>query len=640
MFGLDLFIIAVTIAATFLVIRQRNELKASRAQYGAWLVLVGLWVLTTVYITDLASMTVLPRFIGMPAAMTFMGRLHTVYAWYSSTAATAMIAAGLTIMLNRLMQETSLRRESLRQLELRKEQFDQAAHLANLGYYIYDPLKEVIEFCTETHARNHGLSVEEYIRKASTLSNDMPLIHPDDREELRAGYRRVQRGEVVRLSYRAMTKEGTRQVREIVKPIYDASGNITRELGTTLDVTDHIETEKLFIHSQKHESIGQLTGGVAHDFNNLLAVILGNLEFLEEDLKQRHIDEKIWGGHVKASLSAAQKGAELVKSLLSFARKASLDPETLDLNDLISETDDWLRRTQKSNINTEVILHEGLWKTRIDRAAAQSALVNLVINAQHAMPEGGKLTIETSNVHVSDDFINEGGEVIQPGRYVVLAVTDTGIGIDRLSIDKIFDPFFTTRNPGEGSGLGLSMVQGFLRQSGGAIRVNSEVGLGTTFRLYFPADDNSSSEPAADPIADHRSNLTGIRVLLAEDQADVNELLVRVLSQSGFDVVPAHSGDEALNLFEQSGDFDILITDIVMPGNYQGPALAEAIRKLDPGMPVVFMSGYASDGAVDGNELKLNEIRLAKPVPRDILLEAINEAFNANNRSPRQQLAR
>ena len=638
MFGLDIFIVAVTTAATFFVLRENAELKASRAQIGAWLALAGLWVLTAVYVADLASMIVLPQAIGMPAAMDFMARLHTVYDWYATTIATAMIAAGLIVMLIRIMQETALRRESRRQLELHRDQFEQAAELANLGYYIYDPAIEVVEYCTETHARNHGLSKENYITQASTLSNDMPLIHPDDREELRKGYKRVQHGETVRLAYRAVTDSGTRQIREIVRPIYDASGEIVRELGTTLDVTDHMETEKLFFHSQKSESIGQLTGGIAHDFNNLLAVILGNLELLNEELTRHQIEKEIWEGWLKTSLSATSRGGELVKSLLSFARRAELDPETLDVNELISETDHWIRRTLISSIETEVSLDGDLWKTRLDRSAAQSALVNLMINAQHAMPKGGKLVIETSNVRLSDDDILERDEKILPGRYVMVSVTDTGIGIEKKNVRKIFDPFFTTRDAGEGSGLGLSMVQGFVRQSGGAIQVSSNVGIGTTIKLFFPASDNEGGDSPAKRRIGQPGNTTGARILLAEDEADLRDLLVRILTQEGNFVVAAASGDEALSLFEQDRDFDILITDIVMPGELQGPALASKIRMTNSSLPVIFLSGYAREAGVHGNGLQPEDTRIMKPVPRETLMEAIDDALRVHPRLPQFQL--
>jgi len=304
MFGLDIAIILIALAVTLFFYRRRHMIYRTHAFFGAMLALGGVWVLTSIYIADLYSMTLMLTHAGEARAMSFMARLHTIYGWYASTAAAAMIAFGLTTMLSQILRQDKSQRAQLDLLEMHQSHFQQAAELAKVGYYIYDPDKENIEFFTDTHARNHGVGREEYARKASTLSNGMPLIHPDDRDILLKGYERVQQGETVYLSYRTTAGEREQKVREIVKPIFDENGKVVRELGTTLDVTEHIETEKLLSVAQRNEAIGQLTGGVAHDFNNLLAVIMGNLELLADELRAHRIDPELWEHAKNASLAA------------------------------------------------------------------------------------------------------------------------------------------------------------------------------------------------------------------------------------------------------------------------------------------------------------------------------------------------
>ena len=625
MFGVDFVIIAITAIATFLIVRKRDALRASNAFTGAILALAGLWVLTAIFLADLASMTVLVGVLGQSRAMSFMLDLHTLYTWYANTAGVALIAIGVVMMMTQTLRETELQSAFRKQMEQKQTNLDQAAQLASVGFYVYDPVKEEIEYCSETHAQNHGLSLEDYMKSFSTLSNDMPLIHPEDKSAVRSGYERAQEGETVRLAYRVPTKDGIRELREIVKPIFDDDQKIIREIGTNIDVTDHIMTEKQLFLAQKNEAIGQLTGGVAHDFNNVLAAIMGNIELLEEELRANGVDEAHWKESTTAGLVASKRGAELVQNLLSFARKADLAPQTTNWNDLISETDSWLRRTLRSSIRTEVSLHAGLWSTSIDQVAGQSAFVNLVLNAQNAMPDGGKLTIETSNVHVSDEYIEDRNEDISPGRYVMIAVSDTGIGIAPENIDRVFDPFFSTQSPANGSGLGLSMVQGFMRQSNGAVRVYSEVGVGTTFKLYFPATE-AKIPPASDVNKPRKRASDAIRILMAEDDKSVLKVLYEVLVREGHDVVAAASGDEALAMFKEDSDFDLLLTDIVMPGRLQGPALAKGIREIAPSMPVIFMSGYPHEATVHGNGLRPEDIRLMKPVGKEKLMDAIQKA--------------
>ena len=302
-----------------------------------------------------------------------------------------------------------------------------------------------------------------------------------------------------------------------------------------------------------------------------------------------------------------------------------------DLNQVVRETGNWLRRTIESRIEIRTVLQKDLWQTRVDRVSLQTALVNLLVNARDAFEGSGKVTIETGNVRIASDDSEEPQNEMRPGRYVMLTVSDNGSGIAPDILDCIFDPFFTTKRVGKGSGLGLSMVQGFVKQSGGTIRVHSEPGAGTTFKIYFPAAPEAACARDADIKEEGPSALrqqSGKRLLVVEDQLDLLSVMEKMLSVAGYDVVTAASGDEAYRIFESTPGVDLVVSDIVMPGELQGPGLAKKIRAVRPGMRFIFISGYASDSAVRGNCLLPGDIRLMKPVSRKELLDAVQKAFS------------
>lgn len=397
------------------------------------------------------------------------------------------------------------------------------------------------------------------------------------------------------------------------------------------DVTNEVETQiqldaqrDVAHQAQKNESIGLLTGGVAHDFNNLLAIIMGNLELLRDDLSDA---EQI--SLIDAGIGATKRGADLTRSMLAFARKARLTPEVVDLNRLVSETRNWSGRTLPASIAVETSLLAGLWQTKADPGSTESALLNLILNARDAMPDGGKLTLETANVRVDQRYVDTRQEQLELGRYVMLAVSDTGEGIEPAAMAQIFEPFYSTKPPGSGSGLGLSMIQGFMNQSGGSVQVYSEPGVGTTFKLYFKALGPDIKKPRIEPPEGYIHAPNGQRILVAEDEVEVLAIIVATLEKAGYAVVSARTGDEACAIFEADPHFDLLLTDIVMPGTLQGTTLGSALRQLVPGLPVVFMSGYANEAAVHGNGLRPEDTRLMKPVTRADLLAAIKIALQA-----------
>ena len=429
--------------------------------------------------------------------------------------------------------------------------------------------------------------------------------------------------------YQITSRSGERKWLETHTSAYMEEEGVTRTVGFVTDVTADVkiqqqleEQQKLAERSQKLDSIGQLTGGVAHDFNNLLAAIMGNLELLRDDEAD---DEHL--SLIDAGINATQRGAELTRSMLAFARRASLDPSIIDLNSIVDETRNWTERTLPSSIYVRTSLMPGLWPIKADISSTESALLNLIVNARDAMPEGGELSIETSNVNLGDGNVDARHEKMEPGRYVVLSVSDAGHGIPSDKLDHIFEPFFSTKAPNAGTGLGLSMVLGFMEQSGGTIQVFSEPNVGTTFKLFFKA--STEEIPTAEAKTRKSQNLRGDhqKILVAEDDKAILPILVKILKKAGYGVTAATSGDEALELFEADPTIDLLLTDIMMPGSLQGIALSGAIRERAPDLPVIFMSGYASEETTKGEGLRPDDIRLLKPVRRADLLAAIKSSL-------------
>ena len=504
----------------------------------------------------------------------------------------------------------------------REARQEQAVQLAKLGYYVWDAVEDKCEFCSDQHAAAHGVTPTEYIDRASKLGGSFGLTHPEDREKVCQKYRELRAGNIVEMGYRVVTPSGVRRLREVARPIFDDAGHVIREIGSSLDVTDQYETEMKLHEAQRMDSIGKMTGGVAHDFNNLLAVILGNLELMREvpesDEREEMIDDAI-----KATL----RGRDLTMSMLSFARRAPLDPSELNLNTVIADLEGMLRRTLPENISVEVALGDDIWTVLADRSLTESAILNLAINARDAMPGGGKLTFETANMTLGTEYLHDSGEAIEPGNYVMMAVTDSGKGIKAELLDHIFEPFFTTKAITKNSGLGLSMVHGFIRQTGGAIRVYSEIDTGTTFKLFFQATE-AAAEVAQTTLPMSPGRLDrALRVLLVEDDETVRKVLTRQLEQAGMTVIAASESASAERAFKTEGAFDIVVSDVVMPGDLQGPALVRRLREFDPGLPAVFLSGYPQEATVHGNGVKSDDVMLMKPVGRDDLTAAIDAAI-------------
>ncbi|HLI10521.1 MAG TPA: PAS domain S-box protein [Alphaproteobacteria bacterium] len=393
-------------------------------------------------------------------------------------------------------------------------------------------------------------------------------------------------------------------------------------VATIRDLSERREAEaarEQLRQAQKMEALGQLTGGIAHDFNNLLAVILGNLDLLQEEATESTLQE-----YIAPCMKAALRGSELTQRLLAFGRKQALLPKTISLNDLVTHFSGLLRRTLGERIGVVTTLAADLWTVKIDPSQFEHVLLNLAVNARDAMPGGGKLIIETKNVSLDSDYTAQNPDVT-PGDYAMVAVSDTGTGMTPAVAARAFEPFFTTKGIGKGSGLGLSMVYGFVKQSAGHVKIYSEPGKGTSIKIYLPRAEGEpfaiAEAPAAAP-----ARPSGKHVVLAvENDAAVLNLTATMVRSLGYTVVTARSGDEAMRLIEQREDIDILLTDVMLPGSLNGPTLAKQAVALRPGLKILFTSGYAEHAIMESNMLDESVNLIGKPFRKQQLAERLRD---------------
>jgi signal transduction histidine kinase/FixJ family two-component response regulator len=399
---------------------------------------------------------------------------------------------------------------------------------------------------------------------------------------------------------------------------------------TLSDMTKRAQADNVLRESQKMQAIGQLTGGIAHDFNNLLTVILGNLEFVRAKLEttsalQTRIERAAW---------AAQRGATLTSQLLAFARRQPLAPTAIDLAATMPELVPLLRRTLGEHIDVRYVETAGLWPAMADAAQLESALLNLALNARDAMPNGGRLTIELGNRVLDEQYCRQHIEVV-PGDYAMLAVSDTGDGMTPDVLARVFEPFFTTKPDGKGTGLGLAMVFGFVKQSGGHVNIYSEPGEGTTVRIYLPRAISTSAQAGqrtGSPVDLPRGSAT---VLVVEDEAAVREIACAILGDLGYHVLEAPDGEEGLRVFgAHASDVDMLLTDVVLPGKLRGRELAERITAIRPEVKVLFMSGYTENSIVHHGRLDDGVELLGKPFKREQLARKVAEVLTTAATTP------
>jgi len=391
--------------------------------------------------------------------------------------------------------------------------------------------------------------------------------------------------------------------------------------GFVRDLTEKIAKEIQYRQSQKMEAIGQLTGGVAHDFNNILTVITGTIEILAEGVAERPELAAI----ARMIDEAAQRGADLTKHLLAFARKQPLEPRELDVNSLVVAAGKLLRPTLGEQIEIQTTLEEAPWFAFVDPNQLTTAILNLALNARDAMPDGGKLTIETSNVELDEGYANLNGDV-KAGPYVLVAISDTGSGIPADLMEKVFEPFFTTKDIGKGTGLGLSMVYGFVKQSGGHIKIYSEEGHGTTVRLYLPRSVEKSAVATESAPAERLPRGSEI-VLVVEDDELVRNYVVAQVRSLGYRTLAADGAGQALDILRGDAEIDLLFTDVIMPGLMNGPRLVAEALKLRPQLGVLYTSGYTENAIVHHGRLDPGVLLLAKPYRKPQLARMIRVAL-------------
>jgi signal transduction histidine kinase len=399
------------------------------------------------------------------------------------------------------------------------------------------------------------------------------------------------------------------------------------ELALAQEGLQRREAEAMLRHSQKMDAIGQLTGGVAHDFNNLLTIISGNLEIADRSLKS-------WGETSRERLAravanaagGAQRAAMLTQRLLAFARRQALDPRVSNVNQLIGGMADFFKRTLGENIELDIKGGAGLWPVEVDPSQMEAAILNLVVNAKDAMAGRGRLTIETGNTFIDASYSQQNAAV-PVGEYVQIAVSDTGCGMSREVQEKAFDPFFTTKQPGQGTGLGLSQAYGFVKQSGGHVKINSEIGVGTTVRFYLPRAQAAAAIEESDgaPVVGGSGSDS---ILVVEDEADVRSYLVETLRDLNYRVTEAPDGTAALALYD-SDPFrvDLLLTDIVMPG-MNGRQLAREMQDRLSSLKVLFITGYSGDAVVHQGRLDSGVALLQKPLTQAVLATKIRDMLD------------
>jgi PAS domain S-box-containing protein len=541
-----------------------------------------------------------------------------LYRWVGVGISLLIVAIALLFAIGRLLQDRSLRR--LAALETRNRLvMDTAA----VGLLTADE-RGVVRSANPEAERIFGYA------EAEVRDSDVSLLIPDAASG--------EHGGDVGGYLASLAGTADRTPREMSGRRRDGSGfplelNV-REMSTAgrtayvasiQDVSRRKESEEALRQAQKMETLGQLTGGVAHDFNNMLLAAQLNLEVVEEHVGDRREAREC----LRAAQGALKRGAELTDRLLAFSRRQPLQPRVTNVNLLVAETLRLLQRTLQSSIAVRTSLAGDIWPVEVDQNQLTNALVNLAVNARDAMSHGGTLTIETSNVQLDEDYVARQAE-LAPGEYTLIAIGDTGAGMTPEVLGRAFEPFFTTKPFGQGSGLGLSMVYGFVKQSGGHVTLYSEPGRGTTVKMYFPrslalhAPAARPPEPAPPPPA-----ARGETILLVEDDGDVRASIGRLLSGFGYRVHASASGPEALRLVEDGLCPNLILADVVLPEGMSGPEIAEAVTERVPACRRLFMSGYTADALIHDGRIDADVVLLSKPFPSGPLAEKIREVLDA-----------
>jgi PAS domain S-box-containing protein len=407
--------------------------------------------------------------------------------------------------------------------------------------------------------------------------------------------------------------------------------NAELEMRVAAAVEERMRAEEALRQAQKMEAIGQLTGGVAHDFNNLLTVILGGLDTIRRQISTlpgSAVTERIERS-VRMASHGAERAATLTARLLAFARRQPLDPKPIDAGRLVTNLADLLQRTLGETIALETVTGGGLWRAQADPGELENALVNLAVNARDAMPGGGRLTIETGNAHLDESYVAQVAEPVAAGQYVLIAVSDTGTGMSPETLAQVFEPFFTTKDVGKGTGLGLSQVYGFVRQSGGHIRIYSEVGEGTSVKIYLPRLLTEGLVPESETVTAAVAHGGSETILVVEDHDDLRSFSTGILRELGYRVLEAANGCRALEVLQTAHDVDLLFTDVVLPEGMDGRRLADEALRRRPGIKVLFTTGYTRNAIVHNGRLDPGVSLIGKPFSFENLAAKVREVLDS-----------
>jgi PAS domain S-box-containing protein len=529
------------------------------------------------------------------------------------------------------------RQESLRQKELLEERARAAQLLADRNealraIFQASPLgivtatrEGIIDRWNSAAERIYGYTAEAAIGSSIwELHDEMDAEEDSATAEVRAA---VNEGRELRNFLVTQRRKNGKVVDISVSSasFHDANGGNSGFVFLVDDVTARRTIEQQLRQSQKMEAVGQLTGGIAHDFNNLLSIIICNLELLQEKLEPESEDREL----SDMALAAGLHGAELVKQILAFSRKQNLDSRRIDVNELVQSMMNLLARSLGEQIEIILELEPRAWPAIADRVQLQTAVVNLATNARDAMQRGGRLMIQTGNTALDENYAQQFAE-LNAGEYVVVSVTDTGKGMTPETVERAFDPFFTTKPPGEGTGLGLSMVFGFVKQSGGHVRIYSEVGQGTTVCLYLPRANGESSVAMPEQEMQSNPRTKGARILIVEDNLDLAKSANRVLTDAGFVTQEATSADEALAILKSGAKFDLLFTDIILTRGLNGIELAQELREILPDLKVLFSSGFSEAALRVSGKMLVAGNFIAKPYRKDDLVAKVNGLLEGN----------
>jgi PAS domain S-box-containing protein len=524
-----------------------------------------------------------------------------------------------------LTVETTERKKQEDRLRSSEARLVRAQRMANLGSWEQDLESGEIQL-SEDACRIFGMPPEESRTTTKTLFS---LVHPEDQTSVRETIKNAPaRGGCSQIDHRIILSDGTeRFLRQYIEPLGNEAGP-GRLLGTVQDVTEYKHLEEKLWRAQRLEGIARLASGVAHDFNNLLLVINGYAEIILSKLKA----EDPLRDQTQEIIKAGKRAAALTRQLLAFGRKQVMRPRVINLGSLLTDFGKILRPLIREDIEVKQNLTPELWSVKADPDHVEQVIMNLVVNARDAMPKGGVLTIGTSNVELGEEAV-KGFLDLKPGRYVLLTVTDTGTGMTAETKRRLFEPFFTTKPSGEGTGLGLSMVYGIVKQHGGEVSFYSELGLGSAFKIYWPATDQPSESAASPkgPRIPYHGNET---ILLVEDDEQTRGLVRQMLLLQGYKVLETRQSSDAVGMVNKhEGPIDLLLTDVVMP-QVSGQELAEQVGALRPGIKVVFMSGYPGSTTSEHGMFEPSAFFLQKPFQMDALGKILRQVLGSQTQEP------